>query len=336
MTVTAASDLSLGTKVSSTINNVNKRTPALAAIPTVPASNPAGPRWNFEYGEGTVAAHAESAGFPDGSDSTIVSANLGWGTYHTAVELSDEAVAQAMIGSPDEMKALAMRKINQRLNDHWKKMQNGVFQGAGSNNIIGFGEAVSDSNTYAGINQGSVTDFGSVVNTQNDSKTTLTKTIMRSFITSVLERGNLNESDYAILCIKAVEDQLVGLYEGQVRFDNQLMLGGVKPHVSFDGIPVISVPLSDGYVSTETAETGSLLLVPINWESPKQGVHMEIGGYDPNDPDLAIKDKPLPFGAQVVKEGRTAHARKWVVRTRTQLVVPNPGVCGKLTNIAIA
>src|SRR5690606_42008585 len=109
MAVTASSALLQGTRVADIIQDTaNKKVPALAAIPVLGPSNPAGPLWNIDTGIGTVATHAEGADFPDGTDSTLVQANLSWARFHISVELTDEAIAKARLGNPG-----AIRNLNQ-------------------------------------------------------------------------------------------------------------------------------------------------------------------------------------------------------------------------------
>jgi hypothetical protein len=338
MAVTASSALLQGSKVADIIQDTaNKKVPALAAIPVLGPSNPAGPLWNIDTGTGTVATHAEGAVFPAGTDSVLVQASLGWGRIHISAELTDEAIAKARLGNPNALRGLKQKKVRDRLDDTLKYIQNQMFQGSGAtNNVAGLHMAVDATGTYAGINQATNSDFAALVMSANPTTpgtaAAITKKRFRDFIAAIVERSSLRQEELVFFTNETGKNRIAELYEGQVQYTSQAMLGGVKPNVLFDGLPFITVPAADYTHPTDTSAKVSITAAFVDWANPENGIHWQVLPYEVDEKVLM---SGLPYGMQVVKNDTGAHAGKWVIRTILQLVVPNPKKCGVLNDVAV-
>ncbi len=338
MAVTASSALLQGTKVADFIQDTaNKKVPALAAIPVLGPSNPAGPLWNIDTGIGTVATHAEGAVFPAGTDSVLVQASLGWGRIHIAAELTDEAIAKARLGNPNALRNLKQKKVRDRIADTLKYIQNQMFQGAGgANQIAGMHMAVDATGTYAGIVQSSNADFAAHVMSANPTTPgtafALTKKRFRDFIAAIVERSGVTQEELVFFTNETGHNRVAELYEAQVNYTSQALLGGVKPRVVFDGLNFITVPAADYTHPTDTSAKVSITAAVVDWAQPENGIHWQVLPYEVDEKVLM---SGLPYGLQVVKNDTGSHAGKWVIRTMLQLVVPNPKKCGVLNDVAI-
>lgn len=338
MAVTASSALLQGTRVADIIQDTaNKKVPALAAIPVLGPSNPAGPRWNIDTGTGTVATHAEGANFPAGTDSVLVAASLDWARIHIAAELTDEAIAKARLGNPNALRNLKQKKIKDRLDDTLKSIQGQMFNGSGAaNSVAGMHMAIDATGSYAGINQATNSDFAALVMSANPTTPgtafAITKKRFRDFIAAIVERSSVRQEELVFFTSETGKNRIAELYEGQVTYPSQAMLGGVKPSVTFDGLSFITAPATDYAHPSDTSAKVSITAAYVDWSNPENGIHWQVLPYEVDEKVLI---SGLPYGLQVVKNDTGAHAGKWVIRTMLQLVVPNPKKCGVLNDVAV-
>lgn len=338
MAVTASSALLQGTRVADIIQDTaNKKVPALAAIPVLGPSNPAGPLWNIDTGIGTVATHAEGANFPDGSDSTLVQATLGWARFHISVELTDEAIAKARLGNPGALRNLKQRKLRDRLDDALKYIQGQMFNGSGAaNNIAGLHMSCDATGLYAGINQATNSDFAALVMSANPTTpgtaASITKKRFRDFIAAIVERSNVRQEELVFFTGETGKNRIAELYESQVNYSSQAMLGGVKPNVIFDGLNFITAPAADYLHPTDSAAKTSITAAYVDWANPANGIHWQVLPYEV---DEKVVMSGLPYGLQVVRPETGSHSSKLVIRTMLQLVNPNPKKCGVLNDVAV-
>lgn len=344
MAATAAASLLQGSKVRDEVVRVaNTKTPLLAAIPAIVCKNSTGPLWNVEAGTGTITTHAEAAVYPAESDSSSYQATLGMGRNHSKILISDEAITRARLyGNPGAIRNLKSRKTGQRVTDMLKWLQNQAFNGAGgANQIAGFGLAISDSGTYAGVVRSGQATFQSTVMSANPTTPgtgfALTKARLRTFISTMTEKSNLQQEELLLACTESVWNVILGLYEGQVSYNSQRMLGGVRPMVTFDGLSFVRVPAADAVHSTDSGTKKSLWAFKVDWENPELGLHWEympyVEGEGEKDGKVVIDD--LPYGIQVVKSPESSHATGLVPRNMIQLVNPNPIDSGVLNDILI-
>jgi len=339
MAATASAALQQGLKIAPVIQRTaNKKVPALAGVPVVGPDDPSGPAWNIDTSTGTVRYHGEGADFAAGTARTYIRAKLDWGRMDHPIELTDEAIARARFGNPDGIQDLKGEALGEGIRDFLAKIQSEMFQGAGgANQIAGLHMSNDATGSYAGINQASVTDFAALVMSANTTTpgtaAALTKKRLRDFVAAVVERSEVLKEELVFFTHATGVNRVIDLYESQVNYTSQAMLGGVQPRVVFDGLNFIEAPQAAYAHPSDTSTKCSISAAYIDWSSPKRGLHWQVLPYPTDESKVILSG--LPYGIQLVVDSTGAHASKWVLRTMLQLVNPNPKKGGVLNDILI-
>jgi hypothetical protein len=331
MTVIQIADLNFGTTVSNVIvAAANRQVKAIPYLPFNLEPNAAGPVWNVEGTGITTATHAAGSAFTTPSADTTAQASLAFGLYETPIQITDEALSNALYTSNPFYGNELVRQIKKGVLQHMKKLEHDFFQGSGSNSLIGLGTAIDDTVSYAGIAH-TQAYWQSVVDAGSGSTRALTRELLRSFIFKVAENSSVGIQDLVCFAPYSVYSKILGLfidtntlvYQQPANSFGGFNVGqGAESGVKIEGVVIQPVFDTDGYSS---AQNGTLYCID------KNTVSFQCLPYV-NDPTKVILDG-LPMGLQVVYDPTGGHSTRVVLRNRLQVKVANPQACGKMTNI---
>lgn len=332
MAVIQIADLNFGTTVSNLIvAAANRQVKAIPYLPFNLEPNAAGPVWNVEGTGISTVTHAAGSAFTTPSADATAQASLAFGLYETGIQITDEALSNAMFTNNPAYGNELIRQIKKGVLAHMKKLEHDFFQGSGSNSIIGLGTAIDDTVTYAGIAH-TQAYWQSVVDAGPGGTRALTRESLRSFIYKVAQNSSAGIQDLVCFAPYSVYSKIIGLftdtntlvYQQPANTFGGFNVGqGAESGVKIEGVIVQPVFDTDGY---EGQLNGTLYC------TDKNAVSFQYLPYV-NDTTKVILDG-LPMGIQVVYDPTGGHSTRVYLRNRLQVKVANPQACGKMTNIA--
>lgn len=331
MSVIQIADLNFGTTVSNMIvAAANRQVRAIPYLPFNLEPNAAGPVWNVEGAGITAVTHAAGSTFSTPSADTTAQASLAFGLYETPIQITDEALSNAMFTNNPAYGNELVRQIKKGIQAHMKKLEHDFFQGSGANSIIGLGTAIDDTVTYAGIAH-TQAYWQSVVDAGSGATRAITKELLRAFVYNVAEHSSAGLQDLVCFAPYTLFNKIVGLYNDSNSIQYQQPANsfggfevgqGAETAVKVEGIRIQPVFSSDGYSGAQNATLYCIDAAEVSFK------------YLPyvNQPEKVILDG-LPMGIQVVYDPTGGHSTRVVLRNRLQVKVANPQACGKMTNL---
>jgi hypothetical protein len=142
---------------------------------------------------------ASAASYTDGADvstydvDTPVAGTIGWGLYRSSFAVTGlaQAAAATSLGSADELVALIESSAQNSASKLIRKINTDLFTGTAAPAIVGLGTAIAATGTYAGISQGTYSEWASTVNANGGTPRALTKVLMDTVMSSIRTSSGL-------------------------------------------------------------------------------------------------------------------------------------------------
>lgn len=309
-----------------------RRTCTLAAmLPVVQGYNANGPNWVFRTSGALAQTHSEGSTFSDFGSDAQKTATLGWGLYEGGFDVTDEALSRARAaGNPKAVANLWALNMLAGVETLASKINNDVYTGTGSNSIIGLDTALDDDNTYAGVDRGTVTSFGSYVGGSGALQTLTTKQV-RDDLANI--KNKCDRRPNLAICNPLVFNVVAELFKAERQF---VTVSGGGPQTAFFGESKVATVMvdgctfvedSDGYAASNSGKIYYLNTSTVGFEYIPYTTMMGFASQD--------VQTPLPFGVELLALPKTGHASKAILRCQVQLVVKDPRTCGIRQNISL-
>lgn len=310
----------------------NRTAKALRYIKVVGADSQNGPFWANENDENmeveTYAEGADSSNY--GSDEDF-NATLAWARYRSRIQISDDALNQSRLSpTPLVSRDMFARKLVSHSEAVIKRLETDLFDGAGSNGLVGFDEAIDDSNSYAGVNRATEAYWRSTVNHNSGTPRAITKDLIRSTLDDVSVASG--ERPDIAFCHPYVFSKVAGLFDSEIRYVGGGATSlGTTASVNIEGTEFVRTA-GDGY--GDGGDSATIFLCNSS-KMEIQAVPHVVGDFSDSMAFTNPSDLTIANFLNYHKLAKTGDATKGVVRVKCQLVVRKPIAFGKITDILL-
>lgn len=316
------------------VAQINRRATALRLLRIVPGMG----QNVAEVAEGDGAV-AES--YADGDDASNFGSDAQkaalwkWGLYRANFHITDLArqIAESS-PTPTGVRNLLGRNLKNGIRALCDKVNKELHSGTGTNNLIaGFGEALKDDNTYAGIDRTSETYWQSNVFDPGAS-TAPTFAQIRSDLGAIYDASG--ETPDIAFCSTAVFNTIGNLFTETRRYVQEVSTarGAIRLDAGYAGIEIDgcvfvkdkdAIANSIEYVNTNYVEIEYLPL-PRSVQAQLDAMGIEM----PADDGYGA----LPLGVWCEQLAKTGSSSKYQCKTTLALKVAKPNACGIRKNVA--
>lgn len=224
-------------------------------IPKKDASDSAGPTWRVKVGANSSAeATVPGGSLPAADAAEFVQARLNWGNYPVSFTVSHQGMRQ--IEKARELGQELANMVEEQLAESVSSLASAVATDliAGSDTtkaIVGLCTAIDDTGTYAGIAQGSYSEWGCYVAANSGSGRTLTVSIMDIAYDYFVNTVKAEPGAWVILTGTAQASTMRGFSTGAVSPVPSVLVDSsfrgvpkVLSHASimFRDLPVLTIP----------------------------------------------------------------------------------------------
>lgn len=324
----------------------NRSTPLLQILPTKKGQ---GKNCAFVARTGTAAGTpiADGADVSTYNADTKVPATLPWAEYHDAFNVSGRSIDAAFsAGNPGELADL----LGEQLMEASERLAVGcgtdIYTGDPSatnpEELAGLVDptngALLATGTYATIVKGTTTQFQGNELANGGIARSLSLDLMRRMRTTISQRSGKKPD--LIVCGPATHEQYGKLFGNERRYlqdvrvrGMQIALDGGYQVLEFDGIPVIDdIRCPEGELLFLNSSVVGLRFLP--WAPVRFGMRRIAQIPIQAMPEERLKRGDTPILANLVQLATTGNAMKMALYVTMQLVVEQPGACGRLKDIA--
>jgi hypothetical protein len=303
--------------------------------------------WDAEMGDGLPGSSTIS----DGADvstynnDTIVPATLNWGVYSEAFQVTGLALSAARAtGNPAELAALFAEKIDRAVTRLAKNIGKDIYNGTGSNSIIGLtgtNSGLEATGTYASINRSTYSDWAGNKLANGGTPRALTLTLMRDMRKTIYNA--CGEMPDLIVGDASQHEAYGNLLSTNRRYMQEVYLRGQKiildggyRALDFDGIPVMA---------DVNAPSGQLLFINSRYVKIRQLADTVDGAVGPDQhqggmvrlhgtAEEQLGQTMTGLVARINPLARTGDSFKFQLVLYPQLQVTRPNASGILADLS--
>lgn len=256
---------------------------------------------------------------------------LDWASYDANFKLTHHAINAAR-GSknPRQLQDLVFEQMRLGLSKLFSAVNAALYNGSGSSGAcVGLETAIDSTTTYANINRGTYTAFGSYE--ADSSSALLTTAQIEDDLATIMD--NCGERPNVMLMRSSLRNKVKRLFADNVRWmkamsdgDPRMVLNNSADLLVIDGCTVIedkdATASQITYLNTNEA---SIIVLPQDGGNGDQ-VPLRIDGPDNNLTRLSR-------GLTMYELGKTGSFRQFSIEFFFALRVRNPRTCGKRVNV---
>lgn len=283
--------------------------------------------WDVEY-DGAIAEN-----FSDGADVSnygsdgLMPATLSWGLHRSNFRVTDLAAATAATShSPQQVKDLIGRGFFNSMGKLASTLNGNFYSGAGTGTTIaGLSLAVDSAGTYAGIDRGSYSWWGSYEVDSSSAQISLAQ--IRTDLAGVYTNCGMRPD--VALCAPAVRNKIVELFDAGRQWNRDVLTARGKTTLEYSS----NVIVVDGVQFIEDKDCTAGAIYYLNSNEIDVEVLPQANNF--SDPMGAASDgfNQLMLGFYAKELGATGASRKMSVMSTCQLAVRRPNAFGKRLNI---
>lgn len=291
--------------------------------------------WTWE-GTGAIGEnYSDGADVANTGSDSKNAATLSWGMYRSNFHITDFAAAvAASSNSPQDLLMLAGREYENATRKVASVLNVDGYSGAGTGTLIGgLDSALSDANTYAGVDrtQAANAGFRSLV-VDPGAPTAPTFALIRSDLAAIYDA--CGEVPPLAFGSTAVWNKIASLFTEFRRYVQEVNVAGrtVALDASVGAIEI------DGcvFIKDKDATANSIYYINpsyVHWE------YLPFAGQSAmmvNTAEIQVDDGfgSMPLGMMVKPLSTAGAAQKMTCQVQLQLVVEKPNACGRRVNVS--